>query len=336
MKKMIRFFCWLPILILAACSTETGLQQLLGTGAEAPVFMDCRPVSSTEMVFNFSTPVRVASLAFDPVVEIKAVEEGNEVRVIFAETLKEGVKITADILVEDTKRNTLNVIVPFRTRNDRMPALVINELRTEYSKPRVEFVEFITLEAGNLGAMRLFIAGHSLTKPAYEFPPVEVKAGEYIVLHLRKLDEESVDETGQNLALSPGNEAHADARDLWLPGTTKMLRKTDALWFMDQDGRIIDAVLLSEHRETNWRNDNMAQAAAFLSKNNGWLPADGTTPNKDWSPSPLDAVSTAGTTATRTINRSESIAPERRAGNWYITVTSGASPGKQNNPKRHI
>ena len=333
--EKIRFYFWLPILALAACSTEAGLQQLLGKGAAAPVFLDCRPVSSTELVFSFSAAVRVVSLEFDPAQTIDYVEDGKEVRVSFASPLAEGTRVIADILVEDDNRNTLNVIVPFRARNDRMPALIFNELRTEYSRPRVELVEFLAREAGNLGAMRLFIASNSLTTPVYEFPPVEVAAGEYIVLHLRTLNEESADETGTNLSLSVGTDTQADARDLWLPGTTKRLRRNDALWLLDQDDRIVDAVLLSERPDAMWSNDNIAEAAAFLARNNAWLPADGTEAVQGWVPGPADAVITSGTTATRSINRDESITPERRSANWYITATSGATPGRPNNPRRH-
>jgi len=335
MKKISLYFLF-PILALAACSTEAGLQQLLGRGAQAPVFMDCRPVSSTEMVFNFNASVRVVSLDFDPALEVESIEDGSEVRVFFAAALTEGTRVTADILVEDDDRNTLNVIVPFRTRNDRMPALILNEVRTEYSRPRVELVEFFAPEAGNLGAMRLFIAGQSLTKPVYEFPPVEVNAGEYIVLHLRTLDENSVDETGQDLSLSPGVDAQPDARDFWLPGTRKMLRKTDAIWIMDQDDRIIDAVLLSERPDDRWSNENLDEAAAFLARNNAWLPPVGAEVEQGWIPSPTEAVITSATTATRSINRDESLTSERRADNWYITATSSSTPGKPNNPKRHM
>ena len=147
------------------------MRQILGTSVAAPVFLDCRPISATEIVFTFSMPVRVVSLYFDTDIEAGTIGEGQEVTVTLARPLEEGRKITADILVEDSGRNSLNVIVPFRARNDRMPPLVFNEIRTEYSKPRAEFVEFHTLGPGNLGAMKLFIAGHSLTKPVYEFPP---------------------------------------------------------------------------------------------------------------------------------------------------------------------
>ena len=335
MKRVV-FSLVLPLffLTLFSCTTEGALQLVLGTSTEPPVFLDSQSISSTEMLFEFSQDVRVVSLYFDPVREIESIEEGSEVKVIFSKPLEEGIKITADILVEDSDRNTLNVIVPFRARNDRMPRIVFNELRTEYSKPKVEFAEFYTLEAGNLGAMRLFIAGQSHSTPVYEFPPVEVKAGEYIVLHLRKIEEECADETGSNLALSGGTESQDDARDLWVPGATKLVRKTDALWLMDQDDRIIDAVILSENHGAKWENEKITAAAELLGRKNAWLPSSGNSA-AGWSPSPSDAVISAGTTNTRTICRDESLDPERRAKNWYITATSSASPGKPNNTKRY-
>jgi len=325
----------IPILTFAAfsCSTEGALQQILGTSAEPPVFLDCRPVSSTEMVFKFSQPVNVVSCYFDPPLEIKSVEGGNEVTVVFAKQLEEGRKVTADIIVEDSGMNTLNVIVPFRTRNDRMPSLLFNELRTEYTKPKAEFVEFVSQEPGNLGGMRLFIAAHSLTTPVYEFSPVEVKAGEYIVLHLRTVEEGCQDETGADLALSGGTDAQSDARDLWVPGSSKLLHKTDALWLMDQDNKIIDAILLSENSDANWKSDKIAEAASLFGREKAWLPSHGDT--AEWSPCPADAVFATGTTNTRTICRDDTLPQRPSAGKWYITANSSATPGKPNNPKRY-
>ena len=303
---------------------------------EAPVFLDCRPVSPTEIVFSFSKPVRVASLNFDPGLEVHSIEEGQQIRINFAQPLDAGRRITADILVEDSGRNSLNVIVPFRARNDRMPRLVFNELRTDYStgssRVRAEFVEFLALEPGNLGAMRLFIAGHSLSMPIYEFPPAEVKAGDYIVLHLRSIGEGLVDETGVDITLSGGNDAQNTARDFWLPGSSKRLHRTSALWIMDQDDQIIDAVLLCEN-PADWGRNNSAAAAELLARNGAWLPAAGESDN--WVPGPADAVASRGTTATRTICRDQSISPAPRANNWYVTAGSNDTPGRENSARRH-
>jgi len=316
-----------------SCSTEGALQQILGTRAEPPVFLECRSVSSTEMAFKFSQSVKVVSCYFDPPLEVKSIEGGDEVTVVFAKKLEEGKRVTADIVVEDSGMNTLNVIVPFRTRNDRMPSLFFNELRTENSKPKAEFVEFVSQGAGNLGGMRLFIAGHSLTTPVYEFAPTEVKTGEYIVLHLRTTEEGCQDETGADLALSLGTDSQNDARDLWVPGNSKLLHKTDALWLMDQDDKIIDAILLSESSDGKW-NDKIAEAASLLGRKKAWLPSNGDV--AEWSPGPSDAVISAGTTSTRTICRdNETLASRPCAGNWYITATSSATPGKPNSSKRY-
>lgn len=320
--KNFRFFINVSFFVFAvfSCSSESVLQEIIGKNREPPVFLGCQPLSSTEIKFRFSHSVRVLSLAFNPPLETESIGDGDEVIISFTRPLDEGMKITADIIVENADRNTLNVIVPFRARNDRMPVMVFNELRTEYSRPRAEFVEFFVLEPGNLGALRLFIASNSLTKPVYEFAPTEVGRGEYIVLHLRTVEEGTVDETGSDLSLSGGSEARNDARDLWVPGTSKLLRRNDALWIVDQDDRIIDAVLLSENPTAPWSNNNVAEAAEFLVRANAWT---------------LPAVNTTGTTNTRTINRDESLTPERRAENWYVTATSSHTPGRANSTRRH-
>ncbi|MCL2007487.1 MAG: hypothetical protein FWG77_05320 [Treponema sp.] len=318
-KYRLTVFALLMCTLFTACSTGEVLMQIIENKAEVPVFLGCRPITPTEILFSFSAEVEVVSLNFDPAVEIGSIEGGSDVRVTLNKPIEEGKRITADILVEDAGTNTLNVIVPFRARNDRMPKLIFNEVRTEYSRPRVEFVEFLILEAGNLGALRLFIASVSVSVPVYEFMPAEINAGEYLVLNLRTIEDVSD---------SP-NELH-------LPGNTKLLRRTDALWLMDQDDNILDALLLSENPGPVWASQNLIMAAELFGRHNAWQ-VDGGAEGR--APTPADAVITSGTTATRTINRDESTPPSRspsgRAENWYITVTSGNSPGRLNNPGRH-
>lgn len=340
---MKRLLFALPVLFALAysCSTDKGIHQILGIKAEAPVFLDCRPVSAREVAFKFSHPVKLVYIHTDPALNGVCTEEGQEVVISFDKPLEEGKRFTADILVEDSDRNTLNVIVPFRARNDRMPALVFNELRFDNSGSnfKVEFVEFKALGSGNLGAIRLFVAHHSLVNPFYEFPPAEVKAGEYIVLHTRTVELGCVDETGEDLGLSKGVEAEANARDFWIPGNKKLLHNTNGFWLLDQDDRIIDALLISETADPGGLSAAFAKtfnaAAEFLGRKKAWLPISGNKIPEDWIPFPSDAVITKGTTNTRTLCRDETITPERRASNWYITATSSATPGKPNSTKRY-
>jgi hypothetical protein len=200
-----------------------------------------------------------------------------------------------------------------------------------------EFIEFFAPEPGNLGALRLFIAGYSLERPVYEFPPVEVKAGEYIVLHMRTRDEKGwVDETGEDtLSLSGGAEAIDGARDLWIPGDDKLLHETEILWLLDQDDRIVDAVMLNKEPEKGWGKKNNIAGAEFLGQNNAWLPADRESLVIDdesfFIPGTTDAVFAADSTSTKSVCRDETVnPPERRAGNWYVSAKGDFSPGKPN------
>jgi hypothetical protein len=316
-----------------ACSTETVLEQVLvSTKAESPVFTSCKALSPTELQFRFSTPVTVVSLNFDRTVDVTAIESDDssgKVVVFLNQALPEGVPVIADILVKDARGHTLNVLVPFTSRNTNVPSIQLTELRTEYSKPKVEFVEFKAISAGNLGALRLFIASNGIEEPVFIFPSVEVRAGEYIVVHLRSIEEGLLNETDASRTTSSGTEASPDARDFWVPGAVKLLRKTDAVLLMDQDDKILDAVLLSDSADTAWAKSNLTDAAALLKAKSAWKGADDLL-------LPTDAVFTSSSTLTRTISRNETLADSNSAADWYITATSSATPGSPNSDKRYI
>ena len=318
---------------VCSCATGTGgdiAEKIIGGKSEPPVFLSCQAVSETEINFHFSQPVTVVSLHFSPALTLDEVEDGSTVRVFFSGGPGPGERLTADLLAEDSKGNTINVLVPFLTRNSRIPPLLINEIRTEYSKPKCEFIELKTLQAGNLGALRVFIAGNYKAPLVYEFPPVEVAAGEYITLHLRTTEESNRDELGKNLDISGGTDSSPTARDLWISSSSKLLHKTDVVYVLDQDDRVVDSVLLSESGDPWWGKDYLAEAAEFLFKAGAWKSPDGKIC------SPADAVSSSGTTLTRTICRDETLKQNSgTAADWYITANSSATPGKPNNPKRY-
>jgi hypothetical protein len=330
-------FFYLPLfgvlaLICAVCSCSTGeaAAKILGTSSEAPVFLACKAVSSTEIDFEFSLPVSVVSLHFFPSVEVESIEEGKVVRVSFSAGPGPGEKLTADLLAQDEKGNTINVLVPFRTRNERIPAMLINEMRTEYSKPKAEFIEFKILEAGNLGALRVFIAGNYKAPLVYEFLPVEVEAGEYVLLHLRTMEELNRDEYGNSKDESGGADAVAGVRDFWVSGTGKLLHKTDVVYVLDQDDHVVDAVMTAENPDPWWSKDYFADAADFLYQQGAWKSPDGKIAG------PKDAVDSFNikTAMTRSISRDETAPDTNTKADWYITATSGITLGKPNNPAR--
>ncbi|MDR1398578.1 MAG: hypothetical protein LBJ41_01455 [Treponema sp.] len=332
----ISFLVWnilFPVFLYSAgsCSNEPLLEQMLINSAsmEAPAFISCKAASPIEIEFGFTTPVKVVSLNFDRPVEVESISDGAQVKVALKKQLDEGEAVTADILVKDEYQNTLNVLAPFTARNNRMPSIQLTEIRTEYSKPKVEFVEMKTLSSGNLGALRLFIASNGIDSPVFVFPPIEVQAGEYIVVHLRSIEEGLVNETGTNLAASAGTESTPNGRDFWVPSSTKLLRKTDAVFLMDQDDKVLDALMLHKESDTAWKG-NLVQAAELLGKQRAWRAASGTNPQAS------DAIVSDATTLTRTISRNESIPDSNSAVDWFITATSSATPGKSNTDKHYV
>ena len=361
--KSFRFIAWLPLIVFAmySCSSGWDNSQDLPDNTEPPIVseveQDAESEDAEEIETGYESGTETESepapetgtesepetgTAPEPETETEA-DGGDGLKV--KPEVEDETKLEAEPEVEggikpdkDSDENTPGEDEHATDKNDRMPALVFNELRTEYSTNpslRVEFVEFLALRPGNIGALRLFIASNSLSIPVYEFPQAEVKVGERIVLHLRSVEEGLVDETGEDLGLSGGTDAQSDARDFWIPGSKKLLRRTDAIWIMDQDDQIIDAVLLSETGGSQWNNAKIAEAAEFLAKKKAWLPNSGAAGEK-WIPSPADAVLTARTTVTRTICRDEEIPPGPHASNWYLTDTGCATPGNPNNPKRFV
>jgi len=215
------------------------------------------------------------------------------------------------------------------------PELQINEMRTEYEGPkfRAEYIEFKMKTAGDLGGVRVYIAGNYRNPLVFEFLPVEVEEDEYIVLHLRTLEDSCVDEYGGNLDESGGTDSSPTARDFWIPGSEERLRKTDAVYVLDNNGNVLDAVMIAANTSAeSWpllsNQDCFTQAAEFLFNNNAWKSANGTLPG------PADAVSTSGigSSKIRSISRDETVEDTDTSADWYITASNGLTPGRENNP----
>jgi hypothetical protein len=326
--------------VLMSCADDTAINKVLGGYAEAPVFIAYKAASSTEIEFQFSVPVRVVDSYLDKDMEFEPFPETYEptIALRFLSDRSGGESITAAFLVEDADGNSLNLLVPFKTRNERMPEILLNEVRLINEKPASEFIEFRAKTAGNLGAMRLFAASASIEDPIYEFPTVEVAKGEYITLHLRTRDAaKELDELGEDLkkAKSEASKDVSDeARDLWIPGASvKYLHSADVIYLLDQDDRIIDALLIAEGSSDWSKNKNLSKAAEFAAKQGAWLNKDG---EQVKTPDHTDAVVSKGTTKTRTLCRNETKADSNTLADWYICKASNATPGGENSTELYV
>jgi len=323
------------IIIFGSCSSEeaapSALQMARGS-SQALLFIKCKAVSQDELEFEFSDSVKVKSVNFYPALPVASVEDGSTVRVKLDCIPEPGIMLTADILAEDSRRNTINVIVPLRSRNNRMPVVQINELCVEATNPKTEFIELKMKSAGNLGAMRVVINGNTkaAAQTIYEFAPMEVKANDYLLLHLRKREDSYKDEVNGSKAESSGNNSSTDAWDFYVPGNSKLIHEAaSAVYLLDQDDKVLDAVMISDTPKPWWEIEHLADTAGFLFMQNAWKTADG----KICSPS--DSLISIDATNTRTICRDETVKDSNTAADWYITADKSATPGSANNTKRY-
>lgn len=120
-------------------------------------------------------------------------------------------------VVEDKAGNTLTFCVPFSGYNSRIPKLVLTEIQPRYKKYkeeyRCEFVEILALTEGNLSGLEIFSAADGDAKK-FQLPPLEVKAGEVFVVHLRDGKSGAVTEE-ENLNESKAAHSAKNVRDIW-------------------------------------------------------------------------------------------------------------------------
>jgi len=345
MKRFYWNLAALCVLLLSAfgCSVdgETGMISP-DPAPEAPELLSLEVVSRTKLDFEFSVPVRVLSLSFDPSLEVASVGEGRTVRVHLEQGLEPGMPVVADILAQDERGNAFSESVIFEKeappspteegdnetttnetpKDDGAPELLVTELRTESSAARVEFVEFRMLSPGNLGGLRVFVyRSGSRTPTEFEFPSTRVEAGEYVVLFLRTVEGASAD-------VSPA------AHNFWVPGSSSRLNKTGAVYVLDSDDRALAAVMISESPDPAWwegsSRGHFAGIAEFLFGQGVWKSAGGEVAT------PADAVisSGIGTAVTRSISRDETVDNTGTSADWYVTANNGATPGMPNDPRR--
>jgi len=306
---------------------DIGQEETDDNAPEPPELENFYLFSKKEIHLNFSAAVSVISCTFTPYQEIDCIQNGETLKILLKENLELKTEFLIELNVEDDWENSLSVEVPLFV-SDWIPKMEINELRTENSGKRTEFIEFKVKSAGDLDKLKLYIMWNAKDAYIFDFPNVYVKSGEYITLHLRTLESNAVDELGEDLSESAGTDSSPTARDLWVPGNSKWLHKTDIVYLKDADGNIMDAVILNETPGEAWSKSqsHFAGIAEDLYNKGVWKSSDGKLP------SPFDAVdtSTIKAAATKSISRHEGKEDSNTANDWYVTNTGGASPGQPN------
>jgi len=330
MKRILAFPVIVSLIFLSACSScdmDPAVVSIWGGDMTVPKLVGVETESSTTLVTSFSSPVTIldASVVIpDSDSESSRTaswaigDDETSVRFTLGEKLAIGTHAVLTASVADDKGNTLSFSVPVTAFNDRVPKLRINEIRTVYSKPKVEYIELYALSDGNLSGVEISCAMDT-ADPAYEFPAVEVCKGDYIVYHLRSVEEGLIDET-EAVDASAGTDAKPFARDFWNTLSKSPLKPTNAIFIRERKGgEILDALVCAEKGLAAWP-EVLRPAVDEAVAAGAWKPDS----------SVQAAFCSSGSTATRTIGRNPLSADTDTASDWSICATGKCTPGAVN------
>lgn len=226
-------------------------------------------------------------------------------------------------IVKDSIGNSLTFSLPFKGFNENIPELEITEIHPKYTSSKRksgilykgEYVEFLVRTDGNLAGVELRSAYDGIDK-VYEFPAVEVRKGEVVVVHLRSKTEGAVNELEEKLNLSTEYYSSDTARDLWEEGDSSHLGDDmDVICLVNSfTDEFIDGVCYAKSDSTEWKTDFMASMAKRLKESGVWNGS-----------SVSEAICIDGLTASKSIIKREK---GKSADFWTVSDANGETPGK--------
>jgi hypothetical protein len=314
---------------LAACSRESAAAIFPEADLEPPGLLAAGPEGARSLRLRFDEAIKPieGSFALEPQDAFACAAVGEDLVATFAADQEPGCDYALAGEVEDQHGNRTRFLVRFVGWNDRAPPMRLSELQTgknaSISNSHRDYLELEAMADGNLGGEELSWAS-SVKSASYRFPAIEVKKGDFVVLHLAPEGIASEkDETGSDLSLSGGVDASASGRDLWFAD----------LALPDENGAValrlragappIDAVFYAALAKSGpMGEDRLSELVASLAGSGAW-PFAGSQPV--WEDACRWKFSSA-----RSLCRSA--APDAGPASWYVTAAGGQSPGSANSP----
>lgn len=305
--------------------------------ATSPQLESYKTVSPGSMTLTFDKPVTVECAAVyagssqSPENSMDASAQDTQpaqtIQLDFSGKTELAKPYTLSARVKDGNGDTLALKIHFTGFNDHKPKLIICEIRNAYSskKNKYEFVKLYCLQGGNLSGLELASAGDGKDK-SYRFPPIEVKQGQYITVHLRRMKNEDgtftqdgmTDETNGIITESTATDASSLSWDFWVDNQKSRISPSDIIVLQDSaDSSIMDAVMfMTPKGEAESLNQKYAKACAAVEQSGLWLDADGTESGDFTSAFIAQGITSAA--VTRSIRRRQLTAGPSSARDWYV------------------
>jgi len=323
----------LSALSLSGCTPIADTRALLKEDLRPPVFLSLAVNDSTSVALEFSEPIeyRPDSYSCSPALERADTRtEEEQLHLSFKNPMQPGTEYSLECSVSDPAGNSHTVLAKFFGFNPNIPAIRLNEITTQGSTSHPDKIELLVLEDGNTAGLCLIDGTRDFIRQYKVLPPIEVKAGEYIVVHTKPVGTaDEVDETGSPVECSAADSV-MEAWDVWIAGGSGLSGNNGVIsLYSHSNGELLDGFLYSNRTSSSDENyrgfgslDTMSRADQLWLQE-GWVAAGRLI-------APEDAVNPDNSTATRSICRLPEGEDSNSAADWYIVDTSQSSFGSEN------
>lgn len=284
----VTLFCVAPV----SCKlTEEGIR-FVGGDYSAPAIETVEVIDERTVKMNFSEGIKISSVVVSKVIEeisdsmdhsntdslspalaaacgeygtvnsqVMLSDDGTSVTFLMEEECEIGQAYEIYGVVEDKTGNTLSFCVPFTGYNSHVPKLLMTELLVKYGTGTVkketvyrnEFIEILALTDGNLAGVEI-VSGSDGEGKKFVFSPIDVSAGEIILVHLRTTGDGCISET-DNLNEATAPHSKNGVRDIWSENTASCLNdKSDVIILRNgPDGEIMDGFMYAADDAEAWK-----------------------------------------------------------------------------------
>ncbi|MFP4619658.1 MAG: hypothetical protein ACLFMZ_12525 [Spirochaetaceae bacterium] len=321
---------FLIFLFFLSCGPLPDSREFLERDIHPPVFLGAgAPDEETfEIIFNERAEISRQELSIYPEVPLESIDWKRETcRITLSETMQPGIEYALEGTARDESGNSLTFLTHIFGYNPNLPTLRLNEITTQGSTSNPDKVELKILEDGTTAGLCLYEGVDTSWTSRKILPPIEVEAGDYIVVHFRPAGTpDEIDELEDPYECS-AEKAVPGAWDLWVEGSTGISSNNGVIAIYESTtGPLIDGFLYSnrtsssDERYRGFGTTRALERADILHEQGGWLAQERLV-------APEDAVDPDDSTATRSMCRMPEGSDTNTAADWHIVPTRGSTFG---------
>lgn len=180
------FFFLLTLFILSSCEVQPKklFNAVIYQDSSLPVLEDIVSLDEKKIQLIFSEPVTVTSYVSKENKVKQVIESENKVTFLFETALPINKEIALSLCAKDKGENALSLTIGITGKNPDIPRIVINEFLAKGTDTQPNRIEFECQSFGNLAGLFLTNNVKGLGTLSYEFPSIEVRKGQYVVLYI--------------------------------------------------------------------------------------------------------------------------------------------------------